>query len=129
MSPRRVHEYSERGAAARGFRRQLALHAHDGGDFVQHFGDADYRNFMIVGNQFDARLRHARPAHAKELCASALAQRGRQARRIHIARSFTGGDEDSRWRHADELGAMRAASIIGRQGLRKSGERSPGQRR
>src|SRR6185437_11803271 len=120
MSAWRVDKYGEGGAAARGFRRQLALHTHDGWNFMQHLGDADDCNFVVVGNQFDAGLSHARAAHAEELGAGALAQRGCEARCIHIARGFTGGDEDSRRRHADGVRATRAASIIGRQGLRKS---------
>ena len=54
---------------------------------MQHFGDAHHGHFVIIGNQFDARLGHARAAHAKKLRAGARAQSRGQPRGIHIARA------------------------------------------
>ncbi len=118
---RRIDENCERRFPADGFAREHALHANHGWDFVQHFSDADDGDFVIIRDEFDACLGHSRAAHAKELRAGAFAQGDREAGRIHIAGSFTGGDQDLRWRHASDTALIVGGQRLGRaEGIRAS---------
>ena len=77
------------------------------GNLVQHLRDADDGDFVIVGEQFDARLGHSRPTHSEKFRSGAFAQGDGKARRVHVAGSFPGGDQDFRWRHAQRRGVSR----------------------
>ena len=81
-------------------RARAALHADDGWNFVQHFRDADDGDFVIIGNQLDARLGHSRTAHSEKMRAGAFAQGEGQACGVHVAGSFPGRDQNLRRRHA-----------------------------
>ena len=98
---RRVDQNSQRRAALRCLGCQSSLHSNHRGNLVQHFGDPDHSHFMVIGNQFDARFGHARPAHAEKAGACALAKGRSQPRGIHIARRFAGRDENFRRGHAE----------------------------
>ena len=99
MRAGRIDENRERCAAPGRFARETPLHADDRGNLVQHFGDADDRDLVIVRDQLNARLGHARATHAEQLCARALTQIGGKPSGVHIARGFSSGDENFRRRH------------------------------
>ena len=152
MRARRVHQDRKRSAALCGFARQPILHADHRGNFVQHFGDPDHRDFVIVGNQFDARFGHSRAAHAEERRAPVRARSAVARRAAYMSLDASpaeiricGGSliEPTHlncWKVAMRcLGGCRkcslerkapsSASIIGRQRLRKSGSAARRQRR
>ena len=62
---------------------------------MQHLGDPDDGHFVIVGDQLNPCFGHARSAHAEKLRAGAGTQRGSEAGGVHVAGSFSGGEENS----------------------------------
>jgi hypothetical protein len=73
----RIHQDRKRSPALFGFAGEPVLYPDYRRNLVQHFGDADHRYFVIIRDQFDARLGHTRPAHAEERRGHARAYRFR----------------------------------------------------
>jgi hypothetical protein len=60
---------------------------------MQYFGDADYRNLVIIRHEIHSRLGHAWPTHAKNRRTGACAQSGSKSRGVHVARRFAGREQ------------------------------------
>ena len=59
----------------------------------------DYGDFGIVGDDVYPRCAHLRAAHAEDFDVGALLQGGGQARGVHVAAGFAGGEEQGDWCH------------------------------
>src|SRR5271156_573475 len=110
MGARRVDEDRERGVSSFGFALQTILHADHGWNFVQDFRDANDRNFVVVGDQFDPRFSHARATHSEKFRSGARAQGSGQPRGIHVTGCFSRGNQNILFSHGKREG-NRAASV------------------
>jgi hypothetical protein len=66
--------------------------ADEGREMAEDFGDTDDGDFGVVGDDVDAGGAHLRAAHAEDFYVGALLERGGEARGVHVARSFAGGE-------------------------------------
>jgi len=71
---------------------------------LQNFRDANDRNFVVVGDQFDPRFSHARATHSEKIRAGARAQGSRQPRSIHVTGCFSGGNQNVLFIHGKREG-------------------------
>src|SRR5712672_351759 len=77
-----------------GFPEQTFPYTVERGKFFGNFDDSDQRNFRAIRDQFDSCFTHAWAAHAEEMRICPRLQRCRQTRCIHVAGSFTRGDQN-----------------------------------
>ncbi len=99
MKAGEVRQNGERRAAARGFIHEVSHSAEQRWQALQDFGDSNDGNFGIIGDYFDARGAHLRPAHSENRDVQALLQHRCEARGVHVSGSFAGGEKERYWWH------------------------------
>src|ERR1700683_908695 len=90
----RIDEHAEGGFSYFGFFGELAEDFQHGGNFVNHFGDAEDGDLFGVDDDFDAGGAHAFATHAEDVRASFGAEGGGEAGAVHVTGGFAGGDEN-----------------------------------
>src|SRR5712692_2145902 len=99
MKSRKFRENGQRRAAALGFLHEMPHGADEGGQALQNFSDSHDGNFGVIGDDFDARGTHLRPAHSEDGDVEALFQCRRKPCSVHVSGCFAGGEKERNGRH------------------------------
>ena len=107
--------------------RDEVIHgAEEGRKVLENLSDADDGDLLIIHHDFDSGSAHERATHAEDVNVEALLQRSGELSSIHVAGSFTGGEEEGErghglWSVARRLGrrkisgphgGMRAVAVV-----------------
>ncbi len=92
MEAGEVGEDGERGFALLGGGDEFAHCADERWEMAEDFGDADDGDFGVVGDDVHACGTHLRAAHAENFYVGAFLEGGGEARGVHVAGGFAGGE-------------------------------------